>query len=187
VVVDTRVPNAVSAPYGYVLITTGALDMVQSEAELAFILAHEIVHVEGKHGLAHLVRAYFDVAKRAARERLDSMSRPLPAKAQARRDELERRMDELSDLALKGYGFSDELEADRGALELLSRAGYDPSAGISVLERLAEAHAGRSDDAPQIFRSHPSPGERIDAARRVVARLPKGGVRAEARFEAAVR
>lgn len=187
VVVDSKVPNAISAPYGHVLITTGALDMVRTEAELAFILAHEIVHVEAKHGLAHLVRAYFDVAKRAARERLDSMSRLLPPDVKARRDELERRMDELSDLVLKGYGLPDELEADRGALELLARAGYDPRAGISVLERLAQAHAGRKDDAPRIFRSHPSPQERIDAVRRAVARLPRGGVTATRRFEAAVR
>ena len=48
-VIDSPAINAFAAPGGYVLITRGALALMESEAELAGVLAHEIAHVDQKH------------------------------------------------------------------------------------------------------------------------------------------
>ena len=56
-VVDSDVVNAISAPGGFVFITTGALKQMHSEAELASVLGHEIAHITQKHVLKEIKRA----------------------------------------------------------------------------------------------------------------------------------
>ncbi|MGQ9592634.1 MAG: M48 family metalloprotease, partial [Planctomycetota bacterium] len=161
--------NAFAAPYGYVFVTAGALRFAKDEAELAFLLAHEIAHVERRHGLAQICRARLDLEKRAARGRADALAEPLEAEAKARLEELQKRMDELSDLVVRGYGREDEREADLIALDLVSRTGYDPQAALRLLERIAEAGGKEELPIPKLFRSHPRPEERLAAARRALA------------------
>jgi predicted Zn-dependent protease len=57
--VDSEVVNAYSAPGGYVLVTRGLLKRVKNEAELAGILAHEIMHVNHKHALEQYKKAKY--------------------------------------------------------------------------------------------------------------------------------
>jgi predicted Zn-dependent protease len=56
-VVDDQSVNAFSIPGGFVYVNTGLLDMVQSEDELAAVLAHEIGHVVARHGLRNYKKA----------------------------------------------------------------------------------------------------------------------------------
>jgi predicted Zn-dependent protease len=186
VVLDTDDANAFAAPYGFVFITTGALRFLKNEAELALILSHEIAHVEKKHGLEAILRAQLDLQKRAARDRLDKLATPLPEEEKKARDELQSEMDRLSDLVLKGQDLPREKEADRSGLELVSRAGYDPSVAMTFYARCPQAKT-QVDDKPLIFRSHPMVGERIEAARDLVARLPRGGAVLAERFLQATR
>jgi hypothetical protein len=188
-VIDGADINAFATPYGNVFITTGALRFLENEAELALLLAHEIAHVEKKHGLAAIIKAWPQVAKLEARGRLDALSRqfgrPLPAEEQAALEELEKRMDELSALVLKGAALPHEVEADEIGLRLISRAGYNPRVAVEVFKRFAAAR-GPETAAPEIFRSHPHLGERAAKARSQAAGLSGSAVLAE-RFREATR
>ena len=186
VVLETDDVNAFAAPYGFVFITTGALRFLTNEAELALILAHEVAHVELKHGLEAILRAQLDLQKRAARDRLDKLAKPLPEEEKKVRDELQSEMDRLSDLVLKGQGLPQEKEADRTGLGLVSRAGYDPAVAMAFYAR-SPRFTAEIEARPVIFRSHPMAGERIEAAREIVARLPRGGAVLAARFLEATR
>jgi len=185
-VLETDDVNAFAAPYGFVFITTGALRFLRNEAELALILAHEVAHVERKHGLEAILRAQLDLQKRAARDRMDKLAKPLPEEEKKARDELRSEMDRLSDLVLKAQGLPQEKEADRTGLELVSRAGYDPAAAMAFYARCPQA-AAQVEEKPLIFRSHPMVSERIESATEIVARLPRGGAVLAARFLEATR
>jgi beta-barrel assembly-enhancing protease len=186
IVLEAKEVNAFAAPYGYVFITTGALRFARNEAELAFLLAHEIAHVEKKHGLAAIVRAQLDLSKRSARQRLDAMSPPPSAEEKEQREALEKRMDELSDLVLKGYGLPNEREADKVGLLIVTKAGYDARASTAFLARIAEVKAP-VDDKPEIFRSHPLAGERFVAVNAFVSSFPPGGAVLADRYREAVK
>lgn len=186
VVLDAEEANAFAAPSGYVFVTAGALRFARDEAELAFLLAHEIAHVERRHGLAQICRARLDLEKRAARERAEALAEPLEGEAKARLEDLRKRTDELSDLVVRGYGRDDELEADRLGLDLVSRAGYDPEAALRALERITGPRGEEEPAIPKLFRSHPAAEERLAAARRALAGMPRGGAVPVRRYEEAV-
>ena len=187
IVVEAEEVNAFAAPYGYIFVTTGALRFAQNEAEIALILAHEIVHVEKKHGLAMIVRGYLDVSKRSARDRLNELSAPPPADVKARRESMEKRMDALSDLILKGYGLPHEQEADRDGILLVAKTGYDPRAAAAILRRIASAAPAADDKQPVIFRSHPQPGERLAAVTAFAGSLAPGGAVLAERYREAMK
>ncbi|MEM7200043.1 MAG: M48 family metallopeptidase [Planctomycetota bacterium] len=56
--VDDGTPNAFAAPGGRIVVFSGLLDQCPSADALAGVLAHEIAHVERRHGLKHLLRAF---------------------------------------------------------------------------------------------------------------------------------
>ena len=116
---DNKTINAFAAPGNFVFITTGMLNFLKNEDELAFVLAHEIAHIELDHGLnAIKSKQGADLFKGAVGNGV---------------------MDGLDGLFnFMEDGFSAELEgeADRRGAELAAKSGYDPSAGKSVIKRL---------------------------------------------------
>ncbi|RYX88553.1 MAG: peptidase M48 [Comamonadaceae bacterium] len=125
--------NAFAAPGGYVFITKGLLDRVADESELAAILAHEINHVTGKHHLKAL--------RKTARAGL--LTQAIGAKL-AGNSELGGMISSQilslgKDLYSKGLDQDDEFEADRNAVALAARAGFDPYGLVSVLQQLRTA------------------------------------------------
>ena len=113
--------NAHAAPGGFIFVTSGLLNYVENEDELAFVVAHEVAHVELDHGL--------NAIKQAAGQTLAIGSFGFS-------DELNKK---LSD------GFSEDIEgeADFRAGQMLARAGYDASLGAKIIERL-ENRPGRT-------------------------------------------
>ena len=117
-VLDSTVINAHATPGGGVYVTTGMLNFLQSEAELAAILGHEINHVDLKHCIERL---QYELAARKIVG------------------------DDLAGIVRIGYwmggvGFNEqqELEADAGGVILAAKAEYDPRAGIAFHERMAQ-------------------------------------------------
>ncbi len=112
-------PNAFALPGGQIFVTTGMLSFTQSEAELAFVIAHEMAHIE----LKHCVRRYQYQLK------LESIGLG--------------GLGRLTDLARVpfeiGYTKYQEMEADAEAARIVSEAGYEPRAGISLMLRMAAA------------------------------------------------
>jgi predicted Zn-dependent protease len=145
--------NAYSTPGGYVFITTGALNLVEDESELAAILAHEIAHVDARHIVKEM-----DIHGTDSRD-LAVFSRLLSASNETTRLTLTQAINSTLSLLFKtGYKISDELEADRTALLILADSGYDPLALPRFLRR-AENHTAEHPATKKP--THPSSKERF--------------------------
>ena len=132
-------PEAFSLPGGSVLVTRPLVDLIGlDDNQLAGVLAHELVHIDRRHAIRQLARTA------AARAGLKILSF-------GRGGLLGRAIGGLEGFIAHGYGEGEELEADRFAVALAARSGYDPRAYPfflgSVLHRKLE-NAG-------YFRTHP--------------------------------
>jgi predicted Zn-dependent protease len=174
-VIDEGSINAFTTGGGYVYIHRGLLAYLNSEAELAAVLGHEIAHVTARHparGQSKSVGANLGVL--AAIILTGS-----PAVAD---------MASIGAAAwVQGYGREAETEADAIGMKYMVRAGYDPRAARNVFEAFKaqesfEINTARAEGRqPQIyhgvFSSHPAPDDRaIAAARNAAASAePEGG------------
>jgi predicted Zn-dependent protease len=161
-VLDSEEVNAFALPGGYVYITRGILAYLQSEAELAAVLGHEIGHVTARHG----VRQYTAATAAGLGATLASVF--VPGLGSASGQQL---VSVLGNALLSGYGREHELEADRLGAQYLARSGYDPDAMIGVIgvlknqEEFEKQRAAAEGRAARIyhgvFASHPSADQRL--------------------------
>lgn len=162
-VIDTPTINAMSAPGGFVFISSGFVNALPDEDALAAVLAHEIAHVARKDGAnavsnAALFSALSEASIQGASIAVSQTSAgpALGVLTTALSDSVEGVMEKL---LTKGFDRSQEYRADLYAAELLQKAGYDPGALIRVLTIL-ETHTGK--DNAGWFATHPDPADRID-------------------------
>ncbi len=150
-VLDVDSINAFAAPGGYVFITRGLLLTMDSEAELAGVLAHEITHVLRRHHLEA-------IKTRAQRElTLNIMSALSDDDDGGMMDTM---IDMGMDLYSKGLDRDDEYEADRMGVVIAARAGYEPF-GLPV-SLLALAEVNSEDDSISLMsNTHPPVSERL--------------------------
>lgn len=182
---DTDEINAFAAPGGFILISRGMVDLCQTEDELAAVLAHEIGHVVGKHGLraiknSRLTSALTILATESARTFGGSDLKELVTDFEGSINDI------TSTLVVSGYSRSLEEEADRIAITILERVGYNPRALPAMLE---EMKSRLKPDGPGFARTHPDPQDRMDSIRPTLAGKPNPAepkVRHD-RFVAAVR
>lgn len=159
-VLDTDEVNAISAPGGFVFVTKGFLKQVNSEEELAAILAHEVAHVVKGHGVgaisdSHLNKALMLVGKEAAASAGGSEVQMLTA---AFGDSIS---DVVDSLLTKGYSRRQEYAADSYAVVLMKRAGYETKGLLATLESLQKMEqAGKPDSG--WFSTHPEAEDRLD-------------------------
>jgi predicted Zn-dependent protease len=161
-VLDSPEVNAFALPGGYIYITRGIMAHLNSEAELAAVLGHEIGHVTARHA----VRQYS--AAMAANVGFTIGSILIPELASRTGQSL---LNTLGGALLSGYGRDHELEADRLGAEYLARGDYNPKAMIEVIALLKNQEvfektlAAKEGRAPRVyhgvFASHPSADERL--------------------------
>jgi len=175
VVKDSAI-NGFGLPGGYIVLTEGMLASMESEAELACQIGHEIAHTCLYHGLR-------EFKKRETHRKRDSAFAELDA-AVGNGDpfsELEALTgdtsspgieEDLSRLANTSYlkiigsrAREDELEADLFGVAYAAAAGYDPNAMVAYLERVRDG--GGVHDA---FRHHPAIDDRITALKTAIRR-----------------
>ncbi len=160
-VLDTPALNAFAAPGGYVFVTRGLLRVLQSEAELAGVLAHEIAHVLRRHHLKAMqqdqaLALMSELGTRAVDHAgHGDVVEALPADLKARI------ANAAKGLYARGLNRADEYEADTVATVLMARAGYDPIAFTSVLHKFAALNPAESE-LHLMFETHPSPTSRLD-------------------------
>jgi len=147
--------NSFAAPGGYILITKGLFDRLQSEAELATVLAHEITHVVyGHHIRAMKASARGDFLANVAQIAAEKKGRE-GAKYAANA------FSGGTEIFVRGLDKNDEYEADIHGMVLAARAGYNPFALPSVLTTLGNINP--NDNAVSLmFSTHPSPRDRLD-------------------------
>lgn len=144
-------------PGGYILVSSGMLRKLRSEAELAATLAHEIVHTQNRHHLrAFRANAGSDVVKDGltlAAERSSKKSATLAANAT--------KGFVIEGLMMRGLDKDQEFEADAQGAVLAARAGYNPYALAGVLQTLGQYSVGDAGMG-QLFKTHPKPSERLE-------------------------
>ena len=149
-VLDTPSVNAMAFPGGIVVVTRGLYALLATEDELAAVLAHEIAHVNRRHQWK-VIQQQKLIALAG-----DAVTRGDPGRTAKLVAELGTK------LIARGLDKSSEFEADRDGVVIAARAGYDSSALITVMERLAALKPGQADTA-LLFSTHPSPESRIEA------------------------
>jgi beta-barrel assembly-enhancing protease len=161
VVLDDAEFNAFAAPGGQVFITRGLLYGMNSEAELAGVLAHEIAHVVRQHQLRAL-KANSSPEKLAELARLAGEVAP----HKVPRYQANPLIQHLAPLVVQGIlralDKSDEYEADSMAVVLAARAGYQPYGLPLVLQGLQQVSPNH-DGLALLFKTHPSFSSRLDA------------------------
>ncbi len=146
---DTEV-NAFALPGGYVYVTTGLLAYLNSEAELAGVLGHEIGHVAARHNVS---QASWDtvgsIATKVLSDQLGGGAELISA---------------VSDLSLRKYSRDQELQADGLSAAYLARAGYDPAYMVNVIATLQaydQFTGGSSDAYRDLLSTHPNNDVRL--------------------------
>jgi len=165
---DTETLNAFALPGGQIFITAALYDRLETEGQLAGVLAHEIGHVVGRHGAEHIAKAQLTegltgAAVVAAYDPENPNSQYAAQMAQV-----------VGQLVTLQYGREDELESDSLGVRFMAEAGYDPTALIGVMEILASASSG--NEPPEFFSTHPDPGNRIAEIEALIAQYFPDGV-----------
>ena len=167
VVINDSVPNAWALPGGKLAVNRGLLTELKSEAELAAVLSHEIVHAAARHGASSMERGILLSAGAAVISVLAS----------------DRKHSDLVEFAaaggaaLLGLRFSreHELEADHYGIDYMVRAGYDPKAAVELQETFVRLSGDKSANwLTGMFATHPPSQERVEANRKMAAALPAG-------------
>jgi predicted Zn-dependent protease len=150
-VLDTPVVNAFALPGGYIYVTRGILAMMNSEAELAAVLAHELGHVNARHGVQRLSKLLLVQAGLTVGSALSDTFAEISGVASIG----------IQLLFLK-YSRDDEREADALGVEYSRKSGYNPGEMISFfssLQKLGDLSGGQS--LPGFLSTHPLTRERI--------------------------
>ncbi|MCC0175584.1 M48 family metalloprotease [Waterburya agarophytonicola K14] len=164
---DPQTVNAFALPGGQVFITAALLSRLNSEAQLAGVLGHEVGHVIGRHGAEHLAKqqlgsALVNAVGIAASDNPGS-GRQAAILAQA-----------VNQMVNLKYGREDELESDRLGFQFMTEAGYNPK-GIVELMKILDSARGGAQGQPEFMSTHPDPGNRIEQLISIINReYPQG-------------
>lgn len=163
---DNQTVNAFALPGGQIFITLGLLNKLQTEAQLAGVLSHEMGHVLERHSAQQMAKSQlgqmFVVAAGTA------ASDPNNPNYYSHATMIAAVVNHMFQLK---YSRHDESEADEWGLKLMSQSGFDPFAMIQVMKILKEASGGR-EGGLEIFQTHPNPDLRMEQIKEYLAKHP---------------
>lgn len=140
--------NAYCMPGGKIMVYTGLIDQLKAtDAELAAVIGHEIAHALREHSRERLSRAYV--------EQIALAGIGVATGAGSTTMQLAQQVSAVT--FTLPHSREQESEADRIGLELMARAGYDPTASISLWQKMAKLGGG----GPEFLSTHPSGDSRI--------------------------
>ena len=170
-VLETPVVNAFSCPGGFIFITTGALEQMQSEAELAAVLGHEVAHTTQRHILKEIRRSSVVMSS------LDLASST--SMGNSLTDEVGRKLGEVAyeKLFTSGLSRRDEQESDKIGVELAASAGYRSGEFLRFLDALGELEG--SSQMKVLVATHPSAADRAKTVKPLVSASGDGAVLAD--------
>jgi predicted Zn-dependent protease len=152
-VIDSEGINAFAAPGGYIVITLGLYNLLENEAQLAGVLAHEIAHVVRKHHLKAL-------QKTMKREFWTDLGVKVVGN-EDKREKLKELINSGVQLYATGLDRKYEYDADLRGVVLAARAGYDPYALLDVLTTIDSINPD-SSELTVLMKTHPPTAKRLD-------------------------
>ena len=170
VVLNNSTPNAWALPGGKIAINRGLLVKLEDEAQLASVLAHEIVHAAARHGAQRMQQGMIISAGMAGlglalsdNEWAGLVMGGAAVGAQ---------------VALAQYSQGDELESDAYGIRYMHQAGYDPQAAVELQELFLALSKGRESSWLEgLFATHPPSARRVEENRKLARELGANGFR----------
>jgi predicted Zn-dependent protease len=176
VVINNSVPNAWALPGGKIAINRGLLTELGSEAELAAVLGHEVVHAAARHSANQIQRGMLlqgALIATAISTANSEYSNYIVGGAQLG-----------AQILSQSYSRAAELESDYYGTLYMKRAGYNPQAAVSLQETFVRLSEGRQTNWLEgLFASHPPSRARVDANIKTVAELGAAGEINQHRFK----
>ena len=160
---DDPAVNAFAMPGGYIYVTRGLLAHMQSEAQLAGVLGHEIGHVTARHS-----------ARQITQQQLAGLGMGIAAAVSPTFRRYSSAAEQGLGLLMLKYSRDDESQADELGVRYASVSGYDPReipGTYRTLQRIAE-RAGQS--LPSYLSTHPDPGARAERTTALAAKAAAG-------------
>lgn len=163
---DTQTINAFALPGGQMFITAALFAALETEGQIAGVMAHEMGHVVARHSAQQLAKQQLTqgltgAAVIAAYDPDDPRTQQTAQVAML-----------IGQLVNMRFSREDELQSDRLGVQFMAEAGYDPRALIVVMQVLAEASEGAP---PEFFSTHPNPDNRIQRIEEAIAaHFPNG-------------
>lgn len=148
-VIDKDEVNAFALPGGYIFIFRGLIEKVDTDDELASVIAHEIAHVVARHSVKRLQGGIgyniLQILMVVAGSSVQDV----------------RKIDAAFGQLVMSYSREDEALADRIAIRYLKEAGFNPMAMIDFLKKLQKVHRETPIRPYRSYRSHPHIADRI--------------------------
>jgi predicted Zn-dependent protease len=159
---NDEVVNAFALPGGQIFITLGLYNKMQTEAQLAGVLAHEMGHVIERHS-----------AEQMATNQLGQILTVAVGTAVSDQSYSGYQIAAVVNQALQlRYSRQDELEADTWGLKLMIASGFDPRAMLEVMKVLKAASGDRGGSGAEIFQTHPNPDYRMQQIEEYLRKNP---------------
>lgn len=161
--------NAFAAPGGFVAANAGLITAMQTEDELAGVLAHEISHVQQQH----ILRAFEDTKKMSIPIMLGMLGVLIASSHRTDDAGAAAIMTGTSMIQQRQINFTrgEEAEADHVGIETLARAGFDPMAMAGAFQTLQKIMRVNGVDVPEFLLDHPLDTKRIAEAKARAAQL----------------
>lgn len=179
-IIDTDEVNALSTASGMILISKGLLSSVESEDELAAVIAHELAHVQLEHAVGIIKSSRVNDFIQSSTALADDVT-----KKYSKLSEDDKKLFHefagvnnylVDTITTKGYSKDQEFKADAEALNLLLAAGYDPNAMISMLKKLDASYKARSDSKEGGWtKTHPKPADRLKKVGAICSKMEYKG------------
>lgn len=166
-VLDSPMVNAMALPGGYIYITRGMLENINSEDELAGVLGHEIAHVTARHS-----------AQQISKSQLAQFGLVLGSVIAG--PQVTQQFGQLAQLGLgllfQRYSRQHETEADLLGTGYLARTNFNPVGAERMLMTLQRMNKNPATGIDRYFMSHPDPAKRVRDVRAKVAELSGSGM-----------
>ncbi len=151
-VIDSSEINAFALPGGFLYVHSGLLLGADEEAELAGVIAHEVAHVAARHATRQMTRATF----------ANLASIPLIFIGGGVGSAAHSAAGIGVPISFLSFSRRFEEEADYLGVQYMYKAGYDPEAFISFLEKIHAKEKQKPGTMSKVFASHPPLPNRID-------------------------
>jgi predicted Zn-dependent protease len=174
-ILDSPIINAMALPGGYIYVTRGMLANLNSDDQLATVIAHEIGHVAARHAARQAWQQQIGQGLLLGGAIL-GQGLGLPAQNLLSLGSM------AAQLIFLRYSREDELEADKLGVEYASAAGYDAVEVIPFFRTLERMQEKEGQGMPNFLATHPNPGDRIQRIRQMTATSARNGRVADSRY-----